>query len=124
MHFHITPYLRKKPTNIICHVGTNNAKSDTSDEIMVKLVKLKEYILSKCPSTNLVFSSLIDRIDDPKAGRVVQETNEKLAHLNVPLLINHKINNEHLGKKGLHLNRSGVVRFAMNIIDTLKSFND
>ena len=38
LHYHITPYLRKKPTNIIIHVGTNNARSDNSDMIIEKLI--------------------------------------------------------------------------------------
>ena len=64
MFFQITPYLRKCPTNIICHVGTNNANRDRSDEIMEKLVKLKEYIVSRCPAANIVFSALINRYDN------------------------------------------------------------
>ena len=74
MFFFITPYLRKNPTNIICHVGTNNTRSDSAEQIMEKLVQLKEYIMSKCPSAKLVFSNLIVRTDDPIASRVVRET--------------------------------------------------
>ena len=34
IYFHVTPYLQKKPTNIICHTGTNHAKNDPSDVIV------------------------------------------------------------------------------------------
>ena len=124
MFFQITPYLRKNPSNIICHVGTNNAKSDDANMIMEKLVKLKEYIMSWCPAANLVFSSLIMRKDDKHAAKVVEETNLKLDHLDTPLMDNSNITEDFLGRKGLHLNISGTRRLAMNLINVLRKFND
>ena len=124
MFFQITPYLRKCPTNIICHVGTNNANKDKSDEIMEKLVKLKEYIMSRCPAANIVFSALIDRYDDNLAARVVQETNAKLKHLDTPLIDNNNIIRDHVGRRGLHLNNSGTTRLALNFITMLKQLSE
>ena len=40
--FNITPLLRKKPSNIILHIGTNNAVYDNSSQIIEKIIKLKE----------------------------------------------------------------------------------
>ena len=124
LHYHITPYLRKKPTNIICHIGTNNARSDPSDVIVEKLTKLKEYILSKCPTTKIIFSSLIRRLDNVDAARVVNETNAKLQPLGTAILRNDNITNDHISRKGLHLNQRGTIRLAMNLIDVLKELND
>ena len=124
LHFHITPYLRKKPTNIIIHVGTNNAKSDNSDTIIEKLIQLKEYILTKCPNANIVFSSLIIRLDDGDAAKVVDETNSKLLHLGVGISGNDNITKEHISLRGLHLNGKGTIRLAMNLIIVLKGFSD
>ena len=122
MFFQITPYLRKNPTNIICHVGTNNAKYDGSNEIMEKLVKLKEYIVSLCPSAKVVFSSLIVRTDDVNAAREVKETNSKLKHLDTPLVDNSNITKDHLGRKGLHMNYVGTRMLASNLIIMLRAF--
>ena len=124
MFFQITPYLRKRPSNIICHIGTNNAKSDNADVIMEKLVKLKEYIMAWCPSAKIVFSSLILRRDDKHAAKVVDETNQKLKHLDTPLLDNGNITEDFLGRRGLHLNYSGTKRLAMNLIKVLRDFNN
>ena len=124
LHFHITPYLRKKPTNIIIHVGTNNARSDNSDTIIEKLIQLKEYILSKCPNTKIVFSSLIVRLDDENAAKVVAETNSKLLHLGADIVGNDNIQSNHISQRGLHLNGKGTTRLALNLINVLKGFSD
>ena len=124
MFFHITPYLRKKPSNIICHVGTNDTKSDDADTIMEKLVKLKEYIMARCPTANIVFSSLIVRRDDREAAKVVEETNRKLKHLDTPLMDNSNLTEDFLGRRGLHLNYSGTKRLAMNLIKVLRGFDN
>ena len=124
LFFQITPYLRKCPTNIICHIGTNNANKDRSDKIMEKLVKLKEYIVSRCPAANIVFSALIDRYDDNIAARVVQETNTKLKHLDTPLIDNNNIIRDHVGRRGLHLNNRGTTRLALNFITMLKQLSE
>ena len=123
MFFFITPYLRKNPTNIICHVGTNNTRSDSAEQIMEKLVQLKEYIMSKCPSVKLVFSNLIVQTDDPTASRVVRETNSKFNHLDTTILRNDNIQEEQLGKKGLHLSGYGTGRLAKNLIEMIKELN-
>ena len=43
MFYNIFPLLRKKPSNILLHVGTNNAVSDTPEKIVEKLNKLKKF---------------------------------------------------------------------------------
>ena len=88
-----------------------------------KLNKLKEYILSKCPTTNIVFSSLIGRLDDIDAARVVNETNAKLDHLDTAILRNDNLTKEYMSRRGLHLNQRGTSRFAMNLIDELKKLS-
>ena len=124
MFFQITPYLRKSPTNIICHVGTNNAKDDGSNEIMEKLVQLKEYILSRCPAAKLVFSTVIDRYDDMGAAKVVRDLYSKMMHLDTPLIDNSNIIRDHVGRRGLHLNFGGSAKLASNFINMLQKFSD
>ena len=102
----------------------NNAKSDNSDTIIEKLIQLKKYILSKCPNANVVFSSLIIRLDDADAAKVVDETNSKLLHLGAGIAGNDNIMKDHISLRGLHLNGKGTIRLAMNLINVLKGFSD
>ena len=69
-HF-VYPYLRKKPSNIIIHAGTNNSVSDYSLQIIEKLFKLKEFIISELPDCRVIFSQIINRYDDGKAQLMV-----------------------------------------------------
>ena len=67
MHYNIVPQLRKKPTNIILHAGTNNCINHNSRQIIEKLLSLKDFILRRLPNCRIIFSSLIYRCDDAKA---------------------------------------------------------
>ena len=120
MFFNIFPLLRKNPTNIILHVGTNNAVTENSTQIMSKLSKLKYFITSILPNCKVVFSQLINRFDDAKAQLTVKETNEKLVNSEVSVIDNNNITREHLGKKGLHMNTHGTGKLAINMIKMLK----
>ena len=106
---------------MILHVGTNDATSENSAEITVKLLKLKNFILASLPTCNVIFSSLIDRYDDEKAQLTVRMTNENLAKRGVKVIDNNNISRHHLGKKGLHMNPKGTARLAMNFLKVLKS---
>ena len=121
MHYNILPLLRKRPTTVILHVGTNDTTSENSAEITVKLLKLKNFILSILPTCKVMFSSLVDRFDDEKARLTVRMTNEDMANKGVKVIYNSNINRQHLGKKGLHMNPKGTARLAMNFIKVLKS---
>ena len=120
MYYQITPYLRKHPSTIICHVGTNNARDDSPDTVIQKLVGLKNYIMSKLPNCQLYFSSPIVRFDDDAAARVVDEINKRMRLLGMPLVNNSNIGYDELGWKGLHLNGRGTRKLAVNYINILK----
>ena len=120
MHYNIYPLLRKKPANVILHVGTNNATHDNSVDITVKLLKLKNFILEILPTCNVIFSSLIDRLDDEKAKFTVRMVNTNMKKRGMEMIDNDNITRAHLGKKGLHLTPYGTGRLAINIISALK----
>ena len=54
-----------------------------------------------------------------KDGNAVQKVNEILKELNIPLAKNINIAKKHLGSKGLHLNKHGISRLAMNETATI-----
>ena len=59
----LKPYLKRSPTNIILHVGTNNSINDSSSVILNKLLSLKIFIHTELPESNVIFSNIIDRSD-------------------------------------------------------------
>ena len=119
MHYNILPLLRKKPTTIILHVGTNGATTDNTAEITIKLLKLEKFILSILPTCRIIFSSLIDRFDDLKA-LTVRMTNENMMNRGLDVINNENITRSCLGRKELHMNRQGTGKFAINFIRVLK----
>ena len=121
LYFNLYPLLRKRPSNIILHIGTNNAKNDSSIYIKDKLIKLKTFIASIVPNCKIVISTLINRNDDGKAQLTVIKVNQLLMKMNIPLINNENIKYEHLGRKGLHLNQHGTGKLAVNFIKALRA---
>ena len=61
------------------------------------------------------------RFDNQKAGNTVSELTKILIDLNIPIVKNKNISQEHLGYKGLHLNSYGSARLAMNLVSVSKN---
>ena len=57
----LKPYLKRSPTNLILHVGTNNSINDSSSVILNKLLSLKKFIHTELPESNVILSNIIDR---------------------------------------------------------------
>ena len=55
LNYHVHQILRKKPKHIIIHIGTNDATSSTSRELLDKLLKLKILIKKTLPETEVTF---------------------------------------------------------------------
>ena len=68
MQHNLVPVLERNPCCLILHVGTNNAESCTSREILDKLLQLKTFISKKCPQCQTVFSTPTIRSDKAKAN--------------------------------------------------------
>ena len=60
------------------------------------------------------------RTDNTKANIIIKNFNLKLKRLNYAHLDNTNINESHLGRKGLHLNKQGITCMAKNIITLMK----
>ena len=60
----LKPYLKRSPTNIILHFGTNNSINDSSRVIVNKFISLKTFIHTKFPESNAILSNIIDRSDN------------------------------------------------------------
>ena len=74
MNDYIMPSLRKKPDEMILHVGTINIKYDDPQEIAEKIVQLATTIQHHSSSTKVTISSLIIR-DDANLNLKINEVN-------------------------------------------------
>ena len=110
MQHNLVPIIERNPCHLILHVGTNNAESCTSREILDKLLKLKTFISEKCPQCQTVFSTLTIRSDKAKADLTVRQLTNHLLQLKIDVMENRNIIDRCIGRKGLHLNISGTIQ--------------
>ena len=112
----LKPYLKRSPTNIILHVGTNNSINDPSSVILNKLLSLKSFIYIELPEFNVIFSNIIDRSDNGIARLIIPNFNKHLTSQKIEIIGNDNISLEHLNGSGLHLNRHEKGKLAINLI--------
>ena len=122
MQHNLVPILERNPCRLILHVGTNNAESCTSREILDKLLKLKTFISEKCPQSQTIFSTQTIRSDKAKANLTVRQLANHFLQLEIDVVDNRNITDPCIGRKGLHLNISGTIRLAKNSLNFIKSF--
>ena len=124
MFNYLQPLLEKKPTYLILMVGTNDAadKDKSAESILVELLRLKTHINNILPSCEVILSCPTVRADRGNfhAQKVVFDLRKKLINLNIPLILNENITEKHLGKLGLHLNKYGLARLAMNYMQFMR----
>ena len=116
----LKPYLKLSPTNIILHVGTNNSFNDSLSVILNKLLSLKNFIHNELPEPNVILSNIIDRPDNGIARLKISNFNKHLNSLKIDTIDDGNISSEHLNGSGLHLNRHGKSKLAMNLIKNLR----
>ena len=114
------PLLKKKPTNVIIHCGTNDSPHKTPGMIINELKNLKNHIEETYPSTNVYFSTPTIREDDTILNKKLQEVTLYLQQNFELLVTSTNIDKTCLGKKGLHLNPKGSGRLAINLITLMK----
>ena len=119
----LKPYLKRSATNIILHFGANNSINDSSSVILNKLLSVKNFIHTELPESNVILSNIIERSDNSIARLKMLNFNKHLNSLKIDTIIdNGNISSEYLNGSGLHLNRHGNVKLAMNLIKKLREF--
>ena len=124
MSDYIMPSLRRKPEEVILHVGTNNLKSSEPREIAEGIVNLGLKIQNHSPDCKITISSLISRSDRTLNGKIkdVNKIVNQFAKQHAWRTIPHSnIKNEHLNASGLHLNVQGTKLLAKNLISHLRN---
>ena len=81
-----------------------------------KLLSLKKLIHTELPESNVILSNIIDRSDSGITRLKISNLNKHLNSLKIDITDKSNISSEHLNGSGLHLNRHGKGKFAMNLI--------
>ena len=104
MEHNLIPIIRKKPSTIILHVGTNDVKNLPSRAVLHNLLKLKFLVKDSLPTCKVFVSTPTLRTDHGKAQITVSLFTKHLLQLKIDK-INNNINVRHRGGKGLHFNQ-------------------
>ena len=74
--YHLIPYLKKEPDNIIIHIGTNDSPYKAEDFTHKEMLNAKETIIKFHPyCKNVVISSPIVRTDKKEAKNMLKKYN-------------------------------------------------
>ena len=119
MHDYLKPLLKKNPSNIILHIGSNDSIHKTANEIFKEIENLNSFIKEIIPDVNIYYSCPILRTDNAQANAVLNNLNNLLKDKPNSIL-NKNIDGSCLGKKGLHLNLKGSGRLAINYISLMR----
>ena len=123
LQYHLIPYLKKKPDNIIIHVGTNDNPYKTEDLIYKELLNVKETINKFHPNCkNIVISSSIVRTDRNEANNILKRFNTILKQEEKNVMFHNNISASHLHRDGLHLNLNGAIMLAGNLLSRIRTF--
>ena len=112
-HDYLVPLLKKKPTFIIIHCGTNNIAQEP-EEIVNGLLNLKSFIEYTLPAATVIISYPTYRNDNVAYSKKINLVRNFLSKLNINCICNDSITLDCLGQSQLHLNRKGSARLAMS----------
>ncbi|CAB4016163.1 Scavenger receptor cysteine-rich type 1 M130, partial [Paramuricea clavata] len=79
MEYYVKPTLARTPDHLVLHVGTNDVRQSTPQEITNAISMLGQQIKKELPTTNLAISEVITRNDDPSLNTKITELNTKLS---------------------------------------------
>ena len=120
MYHYLMPLIQKQPDNVILHVGTNDASSCNSSEIVNNRLKLRSFISQKLPNANIILSKPIMRSDTAAGKITIEEVNKQLNDFDFDMIDNSNLSRAHLNGRGLHLNTKSMLQFAKNLIEGIR----
>jgi hypothetical protein len=110
---YLKPLIRRKPDEIILHIGTNNLKdsSATPQQLAGGISNLGTQIRNSSPSTKICLSALLIRNDNSDLVTKIQDINKRVRDIcvskNWSYIDNSNVDKSCLNRRGLHLNRRG-----------------
>ena len=121
LYDYLNPLLKKKPSNIFLHIGSNDSVDKNAQEIATEIIHLNAYIESVLPNAKIFWSCPVLRTDNRKANSVLRELSQWLKFFSQNFIDNNNIDASCIGHKGLHLNEKGSSCLAVNFISQMKS---
>ena len=123
LQYHLITYLKKKPDNIIIHIGTNDSPYKSEDLIYKEFLYVKQTIHKQHPDCkNIVVSSPIIRTDKQEANSILKKYTSILKKEEKKVIFQNIIMPSHLNKDGLHLNFNGSTVLAENHLSRIRMF--
>ena len=97
--------------------------NETSRDILNRILSLKNFIEKLRPKCKVIISNIIYRSGNGKASLTVKNVNNHLDALNIDIVDNRNIGGNCLTNSGLHLNRTGYGKLAINFIKKMKTLS-
>ena len=120
--FFVVLHLRKNPDKIVLHVGTNDAPHATPKEMLNAIKDLKSFIQKYAPEPKKIISTPGLRVDKANANDVIQRYIELLKEAKLDCIFSDNIAESNNEQYGLHINESGSVILAKNLISGIRNF--
>ncbi|CAB4029170.1 Hypothetical predicted protein [Paramuricea clavata] len=79
MRYYVKPAISRSPDYLLLHVGTNDLKRQTPQQIAGSISTLCQEIVKESPNTKIVLSKVITRSDDSSLDSQIKELNCKLS---------------------------------------------
>ena len=112
---------KKKPDNIIIHIGTNDALYKNENVIYEELKQIKDLIIAHHPDCkNICISCHIVRTDNKKVNNVLKKYIDILKRAEKNISFHNNNLESHLYRDGLHLNGNGTIMLAGNFISRIR----
>lgn len=125
MEDYLKPIIRREPSKIILHVGTNDINHLTAQQIAKGVANLGTQISQDSPRTKVALSGILPRTDKPGLSSKIKATNDMIKsfcqHNKWDFLDHKSIDPSCLNARGLHLNRKGTTVVAKNITDYISN---
>ncbi|CAB4001254.1 Scavenger receptor cysteine-rich type 1 M130 [Paramuricea clavata] len=125
MEDYLKPIIRREPSKIILHVGTNDINHLTAQQIAKGVANLGTQISQDSPRTKVALSGILPRTDKPGLSSKIKATNNMIKsfcqHNKWDFLDHKSIDPSCLNARGLHLNRKGTTVVAKNITDYISN---
>ena len=122
MKFFVVPLLKKKPDKVIIHVGTNDAPHFIPDEMFKNMKELRLLIQKLVPSAKIIISSPVIRVDKANSDINNKKFISLLNSTDWDCIHHENIDESHLNQYGLHINRTGSINLAKNLISGIRKF--
>ena len=120
MKDYLRPLLRKKPSRILIHVGTNDAPHSNAKEIVNELINLKNFVPQEL-NIPVIISSPVNRYDNENLSNIIRNVNAQLKNAHeLDVINNDNIIMKHLGKRKLHLNLGGTSQLVRNFLSKMR----